>query len=179
MKGGADMKGLICLVVAAFALGGCDSGTKHMMTVDKLMNMAKVKVLYVAIAEPYRLGTKNGKSSLCRIVRGGASYTVDISRMNASKSRVKEGDSVELELPEPSIEAFPDPIRSEELNPKTKLLVNDSGLNRIREMYDEKDRKKIIAVANKPEYVKTAKDQAEKILRAMLPGVDVTVKWRK
>lgn len=179
-NGGVAVRRLILLVVVAFILGGCDSGTKHTMTVDSLQKMAKINVLYVAIAERYQLETENGKSSLWRIVKGGAYYSINMEEIEViSESNGKNGDRIKLELPEPSIEEYPDPTRSVEWRPKTKLFVNDSGLNRIREMYDAKDREKITAAANQAKYVKMAKEQAEKILRDILPKVDVTVKWKK
>ena len=177
MNGGVSVKRLMLLIVITSMLSGCGRGPKHMISVDKLEAMDKINVLYVALSEPYRLVTKNGKTSLSRIVRGGAYYRVDLSKIKVNKSKVEEGECITVELPEPSIEAFPDPTRSIELKPKTKWFVNDTGLNRIREMYDATDREKIYAAASKPEYVKMAREQTEKILRGMLSGVHVTFKW--
>lgn len=170
------MRGIskLCVLMLALA-GGCRD--KHVISVERLEAMSKINVLYVGIAEPYRLETKGGRSSLSRLVRGGAYYSVDLSRVKTSAKRVEEGGSITITLPQPMVEPFPDPTRSVEFNPRTGFLVNDSGLNRIREMYDEKDREKIVAAAGREEYMRMAKEQAEKILRDMLPELKVEIVW--
>lgn len=169
------MKQFLIAVFVVSLLSGC--GEKHYVTVDRLEAMQKINVLYVAVAEPYRLGTTGGKTTLSRLVRGGAYYSIDLSSAKLSSSMVEIGESLTLTLKEPAVEAFPDPTRSVEFNPQTKLLVNDSGLNRIREMYDAKDREKIIQAATNSEYMKMAKEQAEKIIHGMLPELKVTIVW--
>lgn len=162
-------------VLALLLAGGCRD--KHVISVDRLEAMSKINVLYVGIAEPYRLETKGGKSSLSRLVRGGAYYSVDLSKVKTSAAKIEEGGSVTITLPKPAVEPFPDPTRSVEFNPKTKFLVDDSGLNRMREMYDKMDREKIAAAAGREEYMKMAMEQAEKILRDMLPELKVEIVW--
>ena len=159
------------------ALLGC--GEKHYITVDGLESMSKINVLYVAVADVYCLEMPDCSTQLSRLVRGGAYYSIDLSRVDVNPAKVEAGGKVEISLPNPSIEAFPDPRRSLEFKPKVKLGYKDSGLNKIRGMYDQKDQEKITAAANKPEYIKMAKAQGEKILRDMLPELKVSIKWRE
>lgn len=171
------MKKILSFVFCAALFLGC--GEKHYITVDRLVSMSKINVLYVAVAEVYSLETKDGSTALSRLVRGGAYYSIDLSKIKISPAKVESGAKVEISLPTPSLESFPDPRRSIEFKPKVKVLVNDKGLKKIRELYDQKDKEKIAAAASKPEYMKMAKKQGEKILRDMLPELKVSIKWRE
>ena len=171
------MKKILMIAMCATIFCGC--GEKHIISVDRIEAMSKINVLYVAIAEIYELGLEDGSTSLSRLVRGGAYYSIDLSKIKASTTKVEEGGRVEISLPSPSVEPKPDPGRSKELAPKVKFLYTDAGLNKIREEYDAYDRKKITAAANKPEYMKMAKMQAEEVLRSMLPELKVTIKWKE
>jgi len=124
------MRQLIALFLVCMMLLGCER--KHIISVDRLEAMSKINVLYVAIAEPYRLATENEKTSLCRLVRGGAYYSIDMSQVKTNAREVEKGGSITVILPKPMIESFPDPTQSIEFKPKTRLLINDTGLNRIR-----------------------------------------------
>ena len=168
------MKKMTLVMLVGMALLGCND-SKHLISIDKLSDCQEINVLYVFHGEHYRLGTQ--KSSIIRLVRGGAYYKLDLSKIKSDKKESKEGESVKVWLPGLKIEPQPDPFRSQEYRPKAKFLVNDTGLNRIREKYDEMDRAKITAAANKPEYIKMAKEQAEEIVRKMLSGLNVEIEW--
>lgn len=172
------MKRLIVLIaLCATVLAGCDNG-KHVISVDRLEKLCKINVLYVAVAEVYRLATPDESVALSRLVRGGAYYSIDLSLMKLDKRNAEEGDTVSIKLPAPIIESYPDPARSVEFKPYVKLFYKpDSALKLFRESYDAKDREKISVAANKPEYMKMAKEQAEKILRDMLPELKVKIEW--
>ena len=166
---------VICTLLIGALFSGCDE--KHLISVDRIVWESKINVLYVSIAIPYRLETEGGKSSLSRLVRGGAYYSIDLAKVEPSKNQIEEGEPITLKVPIPRVEPKPDPLRSVEFNPQTKLFINDSGLNRIREMYDEKDREKIKSEALKPEYMRMAKEQAEKIFKDMLRELRVSIEW--
>ena len=170
------MKCILFAVVVGLALLGCDK-QKHVISVNRLLKCQEINVLYVSYAEPYQLATKNGTSSITRLVRGGAYYKLDLCNAKVDKDKAKSDDAIKVTLPKLIIEPQPDPFRSVEFNPKTKLFVNDSGLNRIREMYDAMDREKIIAGTSTPEYLEMAKEQAEEIVRKMLPELKVEIEW--
>ncbi len=164
------------LVVVFFAVIMLGDEERHIITVNRLEAMSKINVLYVAIADLYTLETEKG-SSLSRLVRGGAYYSIDLSKIKTNKQKAQEGDEIIITLPCPTIESFPNPSKSVEFRPKTGFLVNDTGLNRIREMYDGKDREKIKKIAEQPEYMRMAKVQTEKVLRDILPELKVAIKW--
>lgn len=172
------MKRILLLLSMVLGLFGCNED-KHIISVDCLKKCQEINVLYVAHAEPYRLATASRKSSITRLVRGGAYYKIDLGKIEVSKCKVESEESIVVKLPKLTIEPQPDPVRSVEFAPKTKLFVNDTGLNRIREAYDAMDKEKIATAANQPEYIKMAKEQAEEIVRKMLSGldVDVEIKW--
>lgn len=170
------MKSMLFALVAGLALLGCGR-SKHVVNVNRLLPCQEINVLYVSYAEPYQLATKNRKSSITRLVRGGAYYKLDLGKAKVDKDMTKSEDVFKVTLPNLIVEPQPDPSRSLEFNPKTKLFVNDSGLNRIREMYDAMDREKIIAGTSKPEYLKMAKEQAEEIVSKMLEGLTVEIEW--
>lgn len=170
-------KTVLVLFAGLFVLG-CDK-PKHIISVDRLLACQEINVLYVTYAEPYSLATARGKSSISRIVRGGAYYKLDLSKVQVSKRTAECGEMIAVRLPKLRIEPQPDSFRSEEFGPRTKLLVNDTGLNRIREAYDEKDREKVVAGTSTSEYLKMAKEQAEEIVRKMLPELKVEIEWEK
>lgn len=166
---------VVCILLIGSLFSGCNE--KHLISVDRIEWESKINVLYVSIAVPYRLATEDGKSSLSRLVRGGAYYSIDLSRVKTSENKIEEGGSIILKVPIPMVDPKPDPLRSVEFNPQTKLFIDDSGLNRIREMYDAKDREKIEIEAAKPDYMRMAKEQAEKIIKDILPELKVSIEW--
>lgn len=170
------MNRLLLLLFLGLGLFGCNKD-KHIISVDRLKQCQEINVLYVAHAEPYKLATASRKSSIMRLVRGGAYYKLDLGKIEVSERKVESGESIVVKLPKLKIEPQPDPVRSVEFDPKTKPLVNDTGLNRIREMYDEMDREKIATAANQPEYIEMAKEQSEEIVRKMLPELTVEIEW--
>ena len=172
------MKKMLSVMFAGMMLFGCNK-PKHVISVDRLLACQEINVLYVAYAEPYRLATASRKSSLSRIVRGGAYYKLDLRKVEVSRHETEGGTPITVKMPKLIIEPQPDPVRSVEFDPETGPMVTDSGLNRIREAYDEMDRKKISAAANKSEYIKMAKEQAEEIVRKMLPELTVEFEWKE
>ena len=170
------MKKTIFALIVGMMLIGCDE-QKHLISISKLSDCQEINVLYVFHGEHYRLGTQ--KSSIIRLVRGGAYYKLDLSKIKSDKREATKDESVKVWLPRLKIEPQPDPFRSQEYRPKAKFLVNDTGLNRIREKYDEMDRAKIAAAANQSEYIKMAKEQAEEIVRKMLHGLKVEIEWEE
>ena len=67
------MKRSLLLLSMVLGLFGCNED-KHIISVERLKQCQEINVLYVAHAEPYRLATASRKSSITRLVRGGAYY---------------------------------------------------------------------------------------------------------
>lgn len=172
------MKRLMLFVLCVTVLAGCEKRGKHVISVDRLVTQSKITLLAVAVAEVYKLATPDESVTLSRLVRGFAYYSIDLSQMKVDKRNAEAGDNILIRLPAPSIESYPDPEKSVEFKPDVKLLYKpDSALKLFRESYDAKDREKIRGAANKLEYMKMAKEQAEKILRDMLSGLNVKIEW--
>lgn len=183
------MKNILLLIVALgvslmSGCGGCD-GQSHSVNVEGLHQMSSINLLYVSVAEILKAHTRNYKTEMTYLVRGGAYYQLDLKKVKVTSDPQEEGNQnnnekkMVIKLPEPTIYPVADQTRSEEWKVGTSAFINDVALNKIREQLPMKANEVVMKAAKQEEYMESAKEQAETIIKKLLPRYNLTFDWEK
>lgn len=179
------MKNILLLIVALgvslmSGCGGCD-GQSHSVNVEGLHQMSSINLLYVSVAEILKAHTRDYKTEMTYLVRGGAYYQLDLTKVKATLDPQEDDQNnnekkMVIELPEPTIYPVADQTRSEEWKVGTSAFINDVALNKIREQLPMKANEVVMKAAKQEEYMKSAKEQAEAIIKKLLPKYKLAFK---
>lgn len=154
-------------------LCGCSRVEEHTVNISVLQKLSRLNVLYVTIAEPLTLKSPTGKTWVKFLVCGGAFYYIDLE-----KSTAKRGETLELTLGKPKIYPCADMQRSEEYDQHTDLFITDKVLNELRESFPDEANKLVAKAARRDEFMTMAMEQAEVVLRTMLPKENLVIIWQ-